>query len=248
MKRLLLLVPTVFAFIVMSWSQASSDSKTSQDLPASAQNSATVTDSLAAGTVLLAELSNRLDAKKYKVNDKIEARIVTDLLVHGRVVVPRNTRIIGHVTEVKAYSKTSPGSIVGIALDRMLLKGGREVPLVMTIQAIAQPLHIPAYGSGPDSLADKATTPHRLPPVGAQAPAAGSSSLTSDHLDNIPAPPSINTGGPSLSTVGPLGPKSRGVVGMKGLSLDTSGAICVLSSSTGNLRLDSGTQLTLRVQ
>jgi len=104
------------------------------------QDSTTTTDSLAAGTVLSAGLSKQVDAKKYKVNDKVEARVVTDLLVHGQVVVHRNTKIIGHVTEVKASSKASPGSTVGIALDRMLLKGWREVPLVMMIQAIARPL------------------------------------------------------------------------------------------------------------
>jgi hypothetical protein len=250
MKGLLLLLPAVLACSVMSWSRAPSDSVNSHDLAAAspAQDSTTTTDSLAAGTVLSAELSKQVDAKKYKVNDKVEARVVTDLLVHGQVVVHRNTKIIGHVTEVKASSKASPGSTVGIALDRMLLKGGREVPLVMMIQAIARPLHVPGYGSGPDSLADKPTTPLGLPPVGAQAPAAGSSSLTPNYPYNIPAPPSINAGGPSSSIVYPLGSTSRGVVGMKGLSLSTSGPISLLSSSTGNLHLDAGTQLTPRVQ
>jgi hypothetical protein len=250
MKGLLLLVPAVLACSVMSWSQAPSDSVNSHDLGAasSAQDSTSTTDSPAAGTVLSAELSKQLDAKKYKANDKIEARVVTDLLVHGQVVVHRNTKIIGHVTEVKASSKASPGSTVGIALDRMLLKRGREVPLVMTIQAIARPLHIPAYGSGPDRLADQPMTTRGVHQIGAQAPATGSSSLSPDYPDNVPEPPSINTGGPSRSTVGPLGSASWGIVGMKGLSLSTSGSISVLNSSTGNLHLDSGTQLTLRVQ
>ncbi len=35
---------------------------------------------------------------------------------------------------------------------------------------------------------------------------------------------------------------------MKGLTLDTSGPAAVLSSTTGNVHLDSGTQLILRVQ
>lgn len=52
----------------------------------------------------------------------------------------------------------------------------------------------------------------------------------------------------SDSTVVPLSPTSKGVIGMKGLSLDTSGPAAVLSSNMGNVHLESGTQLILRVQ
>jgi len=251
MKRLLLLVPTVFALNLMSWSQVPSDSGNSQNqaTPASIQNSATPTGLLPTGTVLSAVLSHRLDAKKYKANDKVEARIMTDLFVHGQVVVPQNTKIIGHVVEVKTNSKTSPGSIVRIALDRILLKGVMEIPLAMTIQAIAQPVYQLPVGREPDNLANRHTTPYGMPPVGATPPATGSASLIPDHVDNIPAPPSINTGGPSPSTsVSPLGSASRGVVGQQELSLSRTGPISVLSSNTGNLHLDRGTQLILRVQ
>jgi len=53
---------------------------------------------------------------------------------------------------------------------------------------------------------------------------------------------------PSSLTVVPLDPASKGVVGMKGLALDTSGPVAVLTSNSGNVHLDSGTQLILRVQ
>jgi hypothetical protein len=62
-------------------------------------------------------------------------------------------------------------------------------------------------------------------------------------LAPIPDPMGRNT-----STVIPLSPTSKGVVGIKGLSLDTSGPAAVLSSTTGNVHLDNGTQLILRVQ
>jgi len=39
------------------------------------------------------------------VNDKIEADPVNDLLVNGKLVVPRNTRVIGHITEARAQAK-----------------------------------------------------------------------------------------------------------------------------------------------
>jgi len=222
----------------------------SQTAPPPAPAPAATNDALAPGSVLSVELSKSLDAKKSKANDKIEAKTAVDLLVRGKIVVPRNTKIIGHVTEAKAHSKSSPGSMIGVTFDRMLLKGGRELPLQLTVQAIARPLQVPGFGSGPDNLADAPSMPGRLPPIGAQAPATGSSSttLTPKYPDDLAPPPSVNPGAPSPSTIIPLGAGSRGVVGMKGLSMDTSGPVSVLTSSTGNVHLDSGTQLALRVQ
>ena len=98
-----------------------------QDAPSPAPKSAPAAESLPPGTVLSVELSKSLDAKKSKANAKIEAKTATDLLVHGQIVVPRNTKIIGHVTEAKAHSKASPGSLLGITFERMLVKGGREM-------------------------------------------------------------------------------------------------------------------------
>jgi hypothetical protein len=204
-------------------------------------------DSLVSGTVLSVELSKSLDARRSKVNDRIEAKTLADVLVNGQVVVPRNTKIIGHVTESKARSKTSPDSTLGIVFDRMLLKSG-EVLLPMTIMSVAQPVHISSdVGREPDSLADRTTIPGRLPSVGSPAPPTGSSSLPPDYPNPIPAPPSINVSGPSKSTT-PLGSASRGVMGTKGLSLDTSGPAPILSSKTANVHLDGGAQFLLRVQ
>ena len=50
------------------------------------------------------------------------------------------------------------------------------------------------------------------------------------------------------TTSAPLGPTSQGAVGMRGLSLTTSGPAAVISSSTQKVHLDSGTQLILRTQ
>lgn len=242
---LICILPISVSLIATSSAAAHTQSETAAPPAAAVTN-----DALAPGTVLAVELSKSLDAKKSKANDKIEAKTAVDLLVRGKIVVPRNTKIIGHVTEAKAHSKSSPGSVIGVTFDRMLLKGGREVSLQLTVQAIARPLQVPGFGSGPDNLADVPSMPGRLPPVGAQAPATGSSSttLTPKYPDDMAPPPSINTGGPSPSTIIPLSASSRGVVGMKGLSMDTSGPVSVLTSSTGNVHLDSGTQLALRVQ
>jgi hypothetical protein len=194
------------------------------------------------GTVLSVELSKSLDARKSKQNDKVEARTATDLLLHGRIVVPRNTKITGHVTEAKAHSKASPGSMVGITFDRMLVKGGGEMPLQVRVQAIAHPLQIDRLGNEPETDSPS-SPPGQRPPMGD----ASAGTIAPRYPGSaIPEPPSLN--GPGTSTVSPLGPTSQGVVGIKDLSLDASGPAAVLSSKTGNVHLDNGTQLILRVQ
>ena len=77
---------------------------------AGAQTSSPPADSatLPPGTVLSVDFSKSLDAKKSKPNDKIEAKTASDLILHGQIVVPRNTKIVGHVTEAKAHRKALP--------------------------------------------------------------------------------------------------------------------------------------------
>src|SRR5262249_26313203 len=93
-----------------------------------------------AGTVIQAELSKSIDAKKSKVGDKVEARVPSDLLAHGKIVVPRNTKIVGHITEIKAHTKESKDSRVGFAFDRLVMKDDKDIPLQAIVQAVARPL------------------------------------------------------------------------------------------------------------
>jgi hypothetical protein len=220
--------------------------------PAAPATPTAAADKLVSGTIVSVELSKALDARKSKANDKIEARTSMDLLMHGQIVIPRNTKILGHVTEAKVHSKESPNSTVGIAFDRVLMKNGRELPLQAAVQAIARPLQ-PVLAIPSDD---------RLSPATAGIPSASQGQRTA--MAGVPSqPPSSyatlypagsasgtapeNTTPPS-STVSPLDPGSKGVVGMKGFSLSTSGQVSVVSSITENVHLDSGTQLILRVQ
>lgn len=251
MSKGLFLAFVILVLAATSLAQVSTEPTTAnspgQNAPANAQNSAPPAVAPPSGTLLSVELSKSLDARKSKANDRIEARTATDLLAHGQIVVPRNTKIVGHVTETKARSKTSPDSMVGIIFDRMLLKDGHEVPLQVGIQAIARPLQ---YGSAAEASVPRAdrpaggapTMPGQRAPMGDASTSGGPSGYPGD-LAPIPDPMGRNT-----STVIPLSPTSKGVVGIKGLSLDTSGPAAVLSSNTGNVHLDNGTQLILRVQ
>jgi hypothetical protein len=250
----LFLAPVMFVVAVMSRAQVSTAPATANppgqaEAAAAKPKSAPAADTLTPGTLLEVELSKSLDARKIKPNDRVEAKTATDMLAHGRIMVPRNTRIIGHVTEAKARSKGSPDSTVGITFDRMLLKDGRELPLQLSVQAIARPLQFWFNSEGNMSPANRQgglQMPGQRPLADASTSGAGTANLPSSYPGDLA--PIRDPMEKSSSTGVPLSPTSKGVVGIKGLSLDTSGPAAVLSSSSGNVHLDSGTQLILRVQ
>jgi hypothetical protein len=199
---------------------------------------------LQSGSSIHTTLVKPVDARKNKPGDDVVAKTTKDVKSEGRVVIPRGSKIVGHVTEAKAHSKASPGSLLGITFERMLIKGGREVPLLAIVQAIARPLQLNNLGNESDALTDRASGIPGQRPVSAgdsTAPSIPPKYPTA----SIPEPPGLNV--PNTSTVSPLAPTSRGVVGIKELSLATSGPVSVLTSNTGNVHLDTGTQLMLRV-
>ena len=211
---------------------------------------------IASGTVIPVELSKSLDSKKSKANDKIEAKTSVDVLSHGQIVVPRNSKIVGHVTEAKAHSKESPDSMVGVAFDRIIMKDGHELPLQAAVQAIGRPLqNSPTFGAGGNE--PMSGTAGGMPPSGggSRGSMGGTTTTGPTYPSSYPTSPtgsasgsaSDNTGSAG-SSVSPLGPTSQGVIGIRGLSLNSSAQASVVTSSSENVHLDSGTQLILRVQ
>lgn len=206
----------------------------------------------AAGTVIPAQLSKSVDAKKLKVGDKIEAKTSADMLSNGKIVMPRETKILGHVTSVKAHSKESPDSTVGIAFEGLVMKDGRELPLQASLQAIGAPISAFSASDGAP------VSPVGIQPGGMGAGSAPSGgSMGGGQRSGAPAPSSYPTGGmptgpgsnaPRSSATGALSASSEGVIGLKDLSLSATPQASVISSSNKNVHLDSGTQLMLKVQ
>ncbi len=107
---------------------------------------ATVTPSAAAEPVkpkasyMLVELSKTLKAKKLKVGDKVKAEVSQDVISHGKVIIPVETKLVGHVTEVSARDSAHPESRLGIVFDRILLKHFHDIDFEAVVQAVSQPV------------------------------------------------------------------------------------------------------------
>ncbi len=228
------------------------------DAPAQTTSAATQTSSaadqaqsqLAPNTEIPAELSKSLDAKKIKIGDPVEAKTTVDMLSNGHVIMPKNSRVLGHITSVKAHSKESPDSSLGIAFDRLIMKDGRELPLQASLQAIGPPVNAFAgaamAGLQPSNPAGSSASPGST--GGGQRSGGGSSNgSSSPRPSSSPGLPSESDSSSNGSSGGALNASSEGVVGMTGLSLSASPQASVISSSNKNVHLDGGMQLILRV-
>jgi hypothetical protein len=83
------------------------------------------------------ELVKALDSKKLKEGDVVEAKLTGSITLPSGATVPRGSKVIGHVTEAKARSKSDAESSLGITFDKIARPGGEDAPIHGLIQAVA---------------------------------------------------------------------------------------------------------------
>jgi hypothetical protein len=197
-------------------------------------------------------LEKSIDARKNKVGDEVVAKTTQQTKSQGQVVIPKSSKIIGHVTEIKARSKEEPDSVLGITFDRALLKSGGEMALNLEIQAVA-----PAESAAPPMMAMSPATAAGGSSGSPASPGQGGnmgpmSDPNSGTPGRIASPESSAIGATeTLTPTGGLTPSCHGVLGIDGLALGRdparSAAGPLIVSQRRNVHLDSGTQMMLRV-
>ena len=110
-------------------------------LPAHARAAQQTTGSLATGTGIYAELNGGIDSKKAKAGDGFTLHTTEAVKASDdRIILPKDTKVVGHVTQSEAKSKGANESTLGLAFDKAVLNDGHEVPLNVTVQAIGAPV------------------------------------------------------------------------------------------------------------
>src|SRR5215469_4560414 len=105
-----------------------------------AQGRQTGTPRIAPGSVIPVQLTKSIDAKKAKTGDAVEAKVTQDLKAEsGEVIVPKDTKFVGHVTEAQPRTKEQKESQVGIAFDHAVMKNGGDVSMPLSVQAVISP-------------------------------------------------------------------------------------------------------------
>jgi hypothetical protein len=250
--------------------QASGNASASTAAPA--QNGQANT-SLASGTSFNAALSAPLDSKKSKPGDAVTAHTTEAAKSEGKTVIPKGTKLVGHVTQASARANGESQSALGITFDKAILKDGQEIPLNVLIHALASPQsNASAAGADMDTMGGMGASAAGSGAAGGRGALGGVTSTaggavgtvtntaanvggtgggavgsTANATGNIAGTSKGAVGG--LNTAGQLTSNSQGVFGLNGLNLNgaasnaTEGS--VITSAGKNVHLDGGTRMLL---
>jgi len=214
---------------------------------------------VAPGSVIPVLLTKTVDAKKAKTGDEVTAKVTQDMKsTSGELLVPKDTEIIGHITEAQPRNKEQKESDLGIAFDHALLKG-QQTPMPMSIQAVVAPP--PNSPGNPGANDQGAPTPGGgalSAPAGGQSPMGGMRPGTTSGSTPTPQAdyPQSGTGeeGSSQAQANArpqINGQTQGVIGISNVKLETTAQNAaqgsVLSSDKNNVKIEKGTLILLRV-
>jgi len=211
---------------------------------------------VAPGSVIPVELTKTIDSKKARAGEEIEVKVTQDMKNgSGEILVPKDTKVFGHVTEAQKRTREQKESELGITFERAMMNGS-EVSLPMSIQAIiVPPPQNPTPNAGTDNSGPMSA------PSGGEAPQATPNahggSMGSGAPQETPTASAPNTGWPGntqTKTGGnarqPITGNTQGVIGDPNLKLSTATTASqpsMVTSEKDNVKLESGTVLLLRV-
>ena len=203
----------------------------------------TTTDSPSAqGQTIQVQLAKTLDAKKLKVGDPVEARTVDDMRMADGTIVPRGSKVSGHITKAEARAKGNAESQLGISFDQIATKDGKGMTLKSTIQAVGPPPRL--RFSALDDRQQQVPGAPGSGQIGAANPPVGigpQPSYPSNPAAGATPPPPPDT----EPEAGQLTPQSTGVLGLHDLQLEPGS---ILASGGKNVKLEAGSQILLQVQ
>jgi|HubBroStandDraft_1064217.scaffolds.fasta_scaffold11301_3 hypothetical protein len=236
---LLLVIPA------LAWSLGCSYATAGQSSASTPPSTSSGPD-LAAGTTICATLTKPIDSRKAKPGLAIAATVTLPVLSHGKVLIPNDAKMIGHVTLAHPRSRDAAESELAIVFDHALLKDGSELPLALTIQAIGRPA-APAAADQDNDDPDLA--------IRRGNPAGSAPTQTPQRPFPHPQPGQPpQAGSPDTDPQNPRHPvldaSNHGAIGLPDLTLTESvdaATGSMVRSLKNDVKLDTGTELVLRV-
>lgn len=204
---------------------------------------------------------SNIDAHKAKEGDEVEARVTKNVKQHGKVVVRKGDKLVGHVTNVENNLNGKGGSSLGVTFDQ-LVQGNSTTQLhtVLTSMFAASgreqaeesesvgtvpmpaPVAAPSGGGGGRGLLGAAGGAVGST-VGSTVGAAGS---TLGRTGGGVGATTQNTLGAN-SNLGLATPVRQIHIGSSASAESSAGTNSTLSTRHGDLRLESGTRMQFRV-
>jgi hypothetical protein len=261
MAKFLSGIAIALALSTLSLAQNSAASRTNNKANNAAQSaspapSQTTTPRIAPGSVIPVQLTTTVDAKKAKSGEEVMARVTEDLKANnGMMLMPKNTEIVGHITEAQARNKQEKESQVGIVFDHAVTQNG-NVSYPLSIQAVISPqvFQNPNANDAGNTASPPPTSPSSMPsqmPGSAAGRGMGSGQSAPANVPPNAAPSETGSENQSSGNRPPaITGHTQGVVGFSHLKLETPSSPTqpsVISSEKNNVKLQNGTLMLLRV-
>ena len=251
-----------------STTAGSSSSAASSTSVSASGNPASV--SLSKDTSVNATLLTTLDARHSKPGDRVEAQVAQDVRQDGHVVLKKGSHLTGHVTAAQERSKDHAESSLGVVFDHALMKGGQEMPMNLSIQALAAATQSSASLGDDEGMVASSGSLASPGGAGARGGLLGGASGTVNGASGVAGSVAGNAGqtingtagaathsvtsttgsAGGLNAAGQLTSGSSGVFGLQGLNLTSAASngtqASVVNSTSRNVHLDSGTQMMLQ--
>jgi hypothetical protein len=170
-----------------------------------------------------------LDSSKLKEGEAVEVETAGSFRLADGTLVPKGSKLTGHVTAAKARSKGDSDSQLTVAFEKLNITSGKQLSIKGTVQAVFPPADDPAdpnmatMGTSGGGSAHGST-------VGGGGVSPGGVGLTN-----------TKTGSDTQSSSGQvvMDTKAVGVQGMHDLQLDNG----VLTSKGKNVKLGGGVRM-----
>ena len=178
------------------------------------------------GTTLVAEFSHGLNSKKLKAGDKVKAVLTQALVLKGQIAAPAESKLVGHITEVKASTDADPESHLGIVFDKVILKHHHDLAIQAEVQALLAPVIRRSRVDEPDQMMPPTVvgqgSPNSNGRGGSRSSSSGAGPSTVAALNSMGATPTVqNTPGSGVTPVDlskvARRPKLNASTGMRGV-------------------------------
>lgn len=90
------------------------------------------------GTVIALRMDTYLSSDSSRIGDRFTATVFRSAAVDGRVVVPENTKVEGHVTSATPTERGSKAGTLAVAFDRIVFSAGGSVQIDGTLTTLSE--------------------------------------------------------------------------------------------------------------
>lgn len=193
-------------------------------------------------------LTKSIESKNATVQQELTLTTISDVVVRGEVIIPKESKLVGHVMAVSSRGQDSAQTALAIVIDKAVRSDGVEIPVQAIIAAVAAPQDRslssdPTYGmmrsNEPKMVGARPSGTASSGELPSNSKAASTAAVATAELKGRMDVPFL------------LEENSQGAIGYEGLSLSWGLAspppFTVFASKSKNVKLEAGTQMLLRM-